>query len=474
MTATATPSAPITGAPHHASAEASRRRFAARRAARADLLSALCVTSVAAAIALWLAYGGPADVGSPAGVLTAAGIIAGLVGTDLVLVMLILAARVPVVDRTFGRDATMALHRRLGKPVLYLLLAHGALLTLGYGASDGLDPLHETLALLSIGDMVFAFVGMALFLAVVVSSLVAVRRRFPYEVWHAIHLLSYAAVLFALPHQLSVGGILAQGTWERVYWVELYVAAFAALAWYRFLLPTVASLRHGLRVAEIESVGPGVVAIHLTGRDLSRLGIAGGQYAIWRFWSRRTWWHAHPISFSSVGDDRTVRVTVRALGAGSADLTRVPIGTRVWLEGPYGIFTGANRTSPHLAVVAAGIGVTPVRSLLEDAALEPGEATVLLRARNEAEQFHWPEVRQLVERKGGLLYGMTGSRARGVDSWMSAEDLARGVTLQSVFPDLRSSDLFVCGPQVWTDLVVRDARAAGVPESQIHVERFDW
>lgn len=62
-------------------------------------------------------------------------------------------------------------------------------------------------------------------------------------------------------------------------------------------------------------------------------------------------------------------------------------------------------------------------------------------------------MRQLAERKGGLLYGMTGSRARGVDRWMPAEDLARGVTLQSVFPDLRFSDLFVCGPQAWTDTV---------------------
>jgi predicted ferric reductase len=451
-----------------------RARSAARRAVTADLLSTLCVASVAIAVALYLAYGGLANLSSLGEEISAVGIVAGLIGTDLVLVMLLLAARVPVIDRTFGRDTTMALHRKLGKPVLYLLLAHGALLVLGYGLSDGLNPIAETFSLLSMGDMVLAFVGMGLFLVVVVSSLVAVRRRFPYEVWHIIHLLSYVAVLTALPHQLSVGGMLADGTWQRVYWVALYVVAFAALAWYRFLLPTIASLRHDLRVEAVEPLAPGVVSIHLTGRNLSKLAVVGGQYAIWRFWSGRTWWHAHPISFSSVGDDRRVRITVRSLGSGSNQLGNVPVGTRVWLEGPYGIFTGANRTARHLAVVASGIGITPVRSLLEDAKLEPGEATVLLRAGSTDEQYLWREVSQLVGASGGRLYGMTGPRATGIDTWMPAEDAARGVTLETVFPALRSSDLFVCGPQRWTDLVVRDAKAAGVPDSQIHVERFDW
>ena len=56
---------------------------------------------------------------------------------------------------------------------------------------------------------------------------------------------------------------------------------------------------------------------------------------------------------------------------------------------------------------------------------------------------------------------------------MSAEDSARGVTLGSVFPHLRESDLYVCGPPAWADLVLRDAFAAGIPRHQIHIERFE-
>ncbi|WIB61661.1 ferredoxin reductase family protein [Curtobacterium sp. MCLR17_007] len=449
-----------------------RRRAHRRRTAAGDLLGVLAWASAAAAVALWLASPGSHTVSGISGWLTDAGIVAGLVATDLVLVMLVLAARVPLIDRTFGQDTAIAVHRSLGKPSLYLLLAHGLLLTLGYGAADRTNPIAETIALFSTPDMPLAYLGLGLFVAVVVTSLVAVRRRLPYEAWHVIHLLSYAAVLVALPHMLSVGSVLANGTWQRVYWIALYVIALGLIVVYRFLLPVVVSLRHRIRVVAVEPIAPGVVSIHLTGRDLDRLGVRGGQYGVWRFWTARTWWHAHPVSFSAVPGARSARITVRDLGAGSARLGRITPGAVVSLEGPYGLFTTRARTAPFLALVASGIGITPVRALLEDTDLRPGEATVLLRGTDADQQYLWHETAALAASTGSVCATMVGPRAWSRDSWMTEDDVRRGVTLRSVFPRLLESDLYVCGPQVWADLVVREARLAGVPEHQIHQERF--
>lgn len=57
---------------------------------------------------------------------------------------------------------------------------------------------------------------------------------------------------------------------------------------------------------------------------------------------------------------------------------------------------------------------------------------------------------------------------------MPQADASRGVTLRSIFPDLKNSDLYICGPTSWLDLVEHDARTAGIPEHQLHTERFDW
>ena len=451
------------------------RRIRTRRRMRAaDAMVALVWASVAAAVALWLAYGGLGTVTDPASALTAAGIVTGLIGTDLILVMLVLAARIPAIDRVVGQDTAMAFHRQLGKPALYLILAHGVLLTVGYAMADGSNVVTETITLFQGPDMALAYLGLGLLVAVVVTSVVAVRRRFSYEAWHLVHLLSYAAVLVAVPHQLSAGGVLAEGTVQRIYWIGLYVLAFGAIAVFRFAVPAIRSTRHGIRVAGIEQVAPGVVSIHLTGHELDRLQTAGGQYAIWRFWTGATWWHAHPISFSAVPTASSARITVRDLGTGSAAIGRVRPGTRVSIEGPYGVFTDAHRVAPKLAVVAAGIGITPIRSLLEHSALRPGEATVILRGTDPEQSYLWHEIGALPSMQGNAVYTMMGPRPHGLATWMSLEALNRGVTIGTAFPDLLRSDLYVCGPQSWADLVIRDARAAGLPEAQIHVERFDW
>lgn len=443
-----------------------------RRMRRADALIALAWALIASSVGLFLSEGTAARFSSIGASITSLGIIAGLVGTVLVLLMLLLAARIPLLDSTFGHDRAMAIHRALGKPALYLLLSHGALVLVGYALSDGVNLGQEFLTLLSLPDMPLAIASMVLFLVVVVSSLVAVRRRFPYEMWHLIHLLSYAAVLAAAPHQFSIGSFFAQNTPQRLFWFGLYLLTFGSLLAFRVVEPLLRTLTHRLRVSEVTRIAPGVAAIRLTGHQLERLGAAGGQYFIWRFWSRSTWWHAHPISISAMPTDRELRITVRALGRGSNRLGAVRPGTFVSLQGPYGLFTDAARSAPRLAIIAAGIGVTPVRTLLENSPLRPGEATVLLRASSAEEVYHWDEVRALAVAKSARYTPLIGRRAPGSASWLPAA--AAGTRLADLVPQLRETDFYICGPTAWTTLVVADALAAGVPAHRIHTERFDW
>ncbi|MGV8886121.1 MAG: ferric reductase-like transmembrane domain-containing protein [Microbacteriaceae bacterium] len=453
---------------------ARRSRSYVRRARRSDALVTALWMSGAAAVALFLSSGGAGQFTSLATTITSLGIIAGLVGTDFVLVMVVLAARLPVIDRTIGHDRAIAVHRSLGKPALYLLLGHGALLVIGYGMSSGLTPIAEIAPMLGIEDMPLAFIAMGLLIAVVVTSIVAVRRHLSYEGWHIVHLLSYLSVAFALPHQLSVGGVLAEGTAQRVYWIALYVFAFGAIAIFRFVAPIVSSVRHRITVAGVTTIAPGVTSIHLSGHDLRGLGTAGGQFFIWRFWTRATWWHSHPISLSAMPTSTSARITVRDLGPGSSRISAIAAGTTVSIEGPYGLFTDSARTSPKLAIMAAGIGVTPIRAFLEHADFAPGDATIVLRARSESEMYLWNEVREIAAAKGAVCYLLVGHRATTGAGWMPEAEAARGVTLTSIFPHLADSDLYVCGPTPWLDLVERDARLAGLAEHQIHAERFDW
>lgn len=453
-----------------------------RRMLRADLLTVIAWASVAAAVALWLSDGGAAAINSPASAFTAAGILAGLAGMDLVLLMLFLAARIPLLDRTIGHDRALEFHRKLGKPSLYLLLAHGFLIAVGYGMAEGLDPVSESIALwVLVPDMWLAFVSTALFLTVVITSLVAVRRRFPYEFWYGVHLLTYAAVGTSLPHHFSVGGLFAEGTWQRWYWLALCTVTGAALAWFRVLQPLMATSRHRLTVSRVERIAAGVVSIEMTGLQLERLAGTGGRFFIWRFLAPGLWWHSHPFSLSAEplvggsGGEGRLRITVRNLGRGSAQLARLRPGTKVMVGGPYGVFSTAARTGEKVVMVGAGIGITPLRALLESTPFAPGDATIILRGHSGQELYLGSEIIDICRQRGVRLFHATGPRAAwDSTSWLPEDALRCGYNLASYAPDLATSDVYVCGPSPWAANVIADARAAGVQPEQIHHERFDW
>ncbi|MEY4532628.1 MAG: hypothetical protein RI926_397 [Actinomycetota bacterium] len=455
-------------------AKAIKRGYKARLR-RGDLLETIVYFSVAIVLALFLADGGATYFLKINDAITGLGIVTGLIGSDLLLIMLLLAARIPVVDRTFGHDKALALHRKLGKPVLYLILAHMVLLMIGYGISQGLNPVAEAIDMIfNQQDMSIAFIAMGMLIMVVVTSLVIVRKKLSYEFWYLVHLLSYGAILLALPHQFTQGSMFAEGTWARWYWMALYVGTLAAITIFRVIVPVASSLRHDLRVSEVVIEAPGVVSVTMRGRDLDALRAQGGQFFQWRFWTPGLFWQAHPYSLSAHPDGRSLRITVRDLGAGSAKLLALKSGTRVSFEGPYGLFTEEARTTPKAVFVGAGIGITPIRALLEASNLAPNEATVILRGSDPEDVYLWQETYDLCVEKSASLRVIVGHRPRGVHTWLSSEAYGNGESLLTLAPQIKDSDLYICGPTPWTELVIRDAQRLGLKEHQIHAERFDF
>ncbi|HKU30087.1 MAG TPA: ferredoxin reductase family protein [Arthrobacter sp.] len=452
---------------------------------RTDMLTVALWVSLAAAFSLWLADGGFSTISNPTQAITAVGILAGLTGMDLVLLMLLLAARLPFVDGAVGHDRALEFHRKLGKPALYLLLAHGIFIAIGYGMAEGLNPVSEAIALwVLVPDMWLAFVAMALFIAVVVTSLVAVRRRFPYEFWYVIHLLTYVAVGTAIPHQFSVGGLFAEGTWQRWYWLLLCIATGSALAWFRVAQPVMATFRHQLTVRRVVRVAPDVVSIEMSGLRLNELSGTGGRFFVWRFLAPGMWWQAHPYSLSAEPHvvpsvpgrhprQEVLRITVRNLGKGSARLASLKPGTKVAIEGPYGVFSTAARSRKRIVMIGAGIGITPLRALLESTPFAPGQATVLLRGRSEEELFLNDEILELCRKRGVTLFHLLGPRSPLPGSaWLPAS--AAHTTLRDYAPDIADADVYICGPSAWAREVIAEAKGSGVREEQLHYERFDW
>jgi predicted ferric reductase len=400
---------------------------------------------------------------APGGWATFGGRLAGLTGTYLLLIMLLLIARIPVIERTVGQDRLLRWHRRLGQWPIYLLTAHALLITLGYAEQAKTGVWHEfTILVGSYADVLMAIVAYGLLVTAAVTSIRAARRRIRYETWWAIHLYVYLALALAFSHQLANGASFVGHPLTRAMWVALWVATAGTVVIFRVVLPLARSAWHDLRVVGVHEEAPGVMSIVCSGRNVEGLVVAGGQFFQWRFLARGMWWQAHPYSLSAMPKSPYLRVTVKAAGDHSRRLTRLPIGTRVAIEGPYGAFTRHARNTNKVLLLGVGVGITPIRALLED--MDPWvDVTVVTRASSVEDLIFRDEIRSLVTNRGGQLHELVGSRrAHPLDQRH----------LRRLVPDVAQRDVYVCGPADFGDALVATCRRLGVPDDRIHREQF--
>lgn len=435
-------------------------RFALTWALRAFALgNALVITW------LWLNGGGLSAVKDAGTLLTSLGRITGLLGAYLALLQILLLARLPWLERLAGFDVLTVWHRRNGKLVLYLVLAHVVTITLGYALMDRISVPSEVSTLLgTYPGMVAATAGTALMVVVAVSSFILVRSRLPYEGWYAVHLAAYAGIALAWVHQVPTGNEFLTNPVAAAYWAALYFGTLVLVAVFRLVLPALGVLRHRLRVESVTLEGPNVVSLRIRGRRLDRLEAQAGQFFLWRFLARGRWWEAHPFSLSEAPQGDSLRITVKAAGDFTRAVAGIRPGTPVVAEGPFGVFTEAVRRHEGVALIAGGIGITPVRALAETMR---GDVIVIYRALREEDVVFRTELDRLARERGLTLHYVIGHHAAP-----EGERIMSPEHLRELVPDLTERDIYVCGPPGMATFLERNVRAAGVPRRQLHIERF--
>lgn len=399
--------------------------------------------------------------------LTAAGRITGLLGGYLVLVEVVLMGRVTWLDRLIGMDRLAVWHRRNGSYAIWLLVAHAVLVIWGYAVTDHASLVHETgVMVLSYPDVLMATFALGLLMLVGITCARIVRRRLRFETWYFVHLYVYLAIALSFAHVFATGVDFITQPGNRILWVLLYVIAFGNLLLYRVALPLRNSIRHRLRVASVVPEAPGVVSIYISGQHLDELRAESGQFFLWRFLTRDGWWQAHPFSLSAAPNPNWLRIMVKASGDYTRDLQTLAPGTRVFAEGPYGSFTETRRTRRKVLLIGGGVGIAPLRALLETLPARPGDLTLLYRAHREEDLAFRQELEELARMRGAKVHFLVGPRRKRLNSFDPG-------ALRSLVPNLSAYDVYLCGPPSMRERATEGLLNAGVRRRHIHQEVFE-
>lgn len=409
--------------------------------------------------------------GGMAGKLLAYGRLAGLLAAFGIILQLILVGRIKWVEQVFGLDRMIRLHHTVGFSILIFLFAHPIFLTAGHALQAGTSQKEQFIdfcrnwpgvlsATIAFGIMIVAFW----------FCILIVKKRMRYESWYVTHMTFYIAIALAFSHQLAVGSDFTDNPAFALYWKILYVFTFANLILYRFLRPVWFLIKHRFIVSRVVAESRDTTSVYIEGRKMDQFRIQAGQFMIVRFWAPGFRLEAHPFSMSMRPDGRQIRLTIKALGDFTKRIPEIKPGVPVYIDGPHGVFTVKSVSLPKILMIAAGIGITPVRSLSEALISLGHDVIILYGNRNSSSIIFKAELEDLERKSCGKMH--ITHILSDEPEWKGEKGRIDNEKIKRLVPDVKERDVFLCGPPPMMKALRSDLVKSGIKKKQIHFERF--
>ncbi|MFA7201779.1 MAG: ferredoxin reductase family protein [Candidatus Paceibacterota bacterium] len=416
---------------------------------------------------IWFSNSGALLQTGGAGIYLAIGRLTGLLLSCSILFQFVIIGRVGWIEKIFGLDTLSKLHHWIGFSTIVSLVTHPVCIALAYGWGLPNSIFHKITSLLFSGDEITgATVGALLFIIITISSVYVVLKKLKYEYWYAIHLCTYIAVIISFSHQIELGGDL-QETVPRTIWIVLYMCAGLIYMWFRFIKPITIYYRHRFYVDHVVEETPSVYSIYITGKNMEIFRYIPGQFIMARFLEKGVWYEAHPFSISVGKGVGNIRLTIKSSGDYTKKLPRhIHPGTRVFIEGPYGIFGNAVSKENKVLCLAGGIGITPIRSVIEQMKEKNTDVKILASFRTHTDAVFKEEISQFISDENIAFVYTHESPYEG-----HIQNISH-TTVLNFCPDVQERSIYLCGPTAFMKTMKTILLHQGVPQNHIHYERF--
>jgi predicted ferric reductase len=393
----------------------------------------------------------------------------GLVAFALFAMELALVSRLRAASEPFGTDALMWFHRQMGIAAALFALAHPLLL--GPRALSMWNPFA--------GPAAARYGAAALWSAVVLVGVSVLRKRLriPYEPWKRSHqVLAIAVVAFMWLHAREVGRYAGAPLVTGA--LTAYAALFVVLMLRYDVVRPLLLARRPWEVVENRDEGADTRTLVVRPAGHAGIAFAPGQFAWLLTGKRPLSSEQHPISISSSAEpnpDGRLELSIKALGDWSRDVVpRIAPGARVWLDGPFGAFSIDRVAGARgFVLIAGGIGVTPMRSMLATMR-DRGDSrpVVLLYAANHPRRTVFG--RELERLAGEMDLRVVYVFEEPDADWAGERGRVTADVLRRHVPGgLAGRHYFVCGPPPMMDSVEGILAELGVPAERLSTERFD-
>jgi len=398
--------------------------------------------------------------------LLCAALCAGVSGYTWLMFQLLLSARIKLIERGIGNDRLLLFHRIMAPVSIVLLLVHAAVKNLYYPAS--VQKLSGSLAY--IGFILIGIGSMILFGSESGRGLTRKIRHLFFETWKRqyqdvkrLHNFTFLLSVLIFFHVLF-SSLARYYPGMRVYFIVVFLLGALSYLYHKGVRPLGRSSVY--RVRSVDRPSENITTLEFEPEKGKGLNHQPGQFAFFRFPDRFPGPEEHPFTISH---PEQPAITVKNLGDFTGRLGDVGQGTRVRIDGPYGVFSYKSIASGDpLVFIAGGIGITPFLSMIRGLRLEedPRRPLLLWGVREKSDLIYLKEIEGnavVVPVLSGQDESWTGERGR-----FDTELLRKFVSEDK----MKSACFFICGPPAMMNTVIRSLLFLGVPKKRIIRERF--
>lgn len=396
----------------------------------------------------------------------------GFVGLSLMGLQFVVAARFQSVAAPFGIDVLLQYHRQIGCVSLLFILAHPLLLFVA--DTRYLALLDLTTAPLRAKMAVTSTVAL---LVLVALSIWRKKLRISYELWQLTHgVLAFVVIAAALTHVLLVGYYVNESL-EIALWLWMSAVFVGLILWVRVVRPL--ELRsEAWRIEEVIPERGNICTIvlkpsRLRARRFDGFSFKPGQFA-WITADKSPFTITrHPFSISSSAEKtERVALSIKAAGDFTQKVGYLKPGATVYLDGPHGAFTIDRHYGPGLVFIGAGVGITPLMSMLRTMAdRSDPRPCYLFFGNREWEGVAFRE--EIEELKGRLNLEVVHVLSRPPEGWEGDEGRIEAAVLARHLPErYQRLQYFICGSDSMMDATEDALVHLGVPKRRVHTERF--
>ena len=429
----------------------------------------IALAALGPVVYFWWSNSGSLLTSDPAHMFLALGRLSGLLAAFFVLLQFLLMGRAIWLERTFGLDKLSRVHHLNGFFAFILILTHPFLIVLANSMITGNSVVRQFInTITATQQLVMAFIALIIYIATVSFSLYIVRKRLKYETWFFVHLFNYVAVALVFWHQVDSGEDFLASKMFVYYWYFLYAFVFSNLIIFRIFRPVYLYTKHKFVVEKLERETHDSTSVYITGNNINEFKVLPGQFMIFKFLAKGFWWQSHPFSLSKPLDGKQIRITVKSVGDFTSKITMLSPGTPVIIDGPYGIFTEKVNKMDQILLIAGGIGITPIRSLVEQLAAQHKDIVLISANKAGKDIVFKNELDELGTRFGFSIYYVLSQEQN--DRYLYGQ--VDKEKISQLVKDVIERDVYLCGPIPMMESVRKSLEELGVPAVNIHFEKF--